>query len=370
MNELGPVDYAAVFAVTASLALVLTPVALRLALRHAVLDRPSPIKAQESPVPYFGGLAIVASFSVVIVVAASVRSDAADEVALIIGLALLLAVLGLVDDVRGLGPAVRIAVELGAAVTIAVTSEGVAVVGNTVIDTVITVVWIVGVTNSLNLLDNMDGLSAGTAAIAAGWIFVIAAVNGQFLVATLAIALAGCSAGFLRSNFHPARIYMGDAGAYFLGFMLAVLAIRLRFDAPTDVTFLVPILVLGVPLFDTSLVVVNRVMHRLSPVSGGRDHTSHRLVFIGIPVRASVLLIYAGGASMGWLGLVASNLDRGSAYLLAGWVFTVAVFLGVLLSLVPVYETSRRRHLMLQEVRRHEVEPPAAIGRSELDETA
>jgi UDP-GlcNAc:undecaprenyl-phosphate/decaprenyl-phosphate GlcNAc-1-phosphate transferase len=201
-------------------------------------------------------------------------------------------------------------------------------------------------------------LSAGIASIAAFFFFVIAALNGQFLVATLAIALAGCATGFLRHNFHPARIYMGDAGSLFLGFLLAVLGIKLTFVAGPPVTLFVPLLVLGVALMDTTLVVTTRLMHRRSPLVGGRDHISHRLVFIGVPVPAAVGLIYATAISLGWLALVMARLDAATAYLLMGLVVFLAVFLGVLLANVPVYETSKRRRMMLQEVVEHEAEPP------------
>jgi UDP-GlcNAc:undecaprenyl-phosphate GlcNAc-1-phosphate transferase len=200
-------------------------------------------------------------------------------------------------------------------------------------------------------------------------------MNGQFLVATLAIALAGCAAGFLRHNFHPARIYMGDAGSLFLGFLLAVLALRLRTHMATRITFLVPIVILGVALFDTALVTANRLIHRRSPISGGRDHTSHRLVFVGIPVPVSVSIIYAGAVALGWLGVVMARVDRTTGIILMSLVLLIALFVGVLLSLVPVYETSRRRRLIIQDVTGHDRagevtaalgEPATIQGRSEL----
>jgi UDP-GlcNAc:undecaprenyl-phosphate GlcNAc-1-phosphate transferase len=199
----------------------------------------------------------------------------------------------------------------------------------------------------------MDGLSAGVAAIAALFIAIIASRNGQFLVAVLAVALAGCACGFLRSNFHPARIYMGDAGALFVGFLLAVLTLKLDLvDAPAGVALGVPVLLLGVPLFDTALVTVNRVRHGRSPLTGGRDHTSHRLTFVGLPVPVAVLLVYVSGASLGCLAVVLSTLNLGMGFLLMGWLGLLGLLLGALLSSVPVYETSRRRHLRLQEVPR------------------
>jgi UDP-GlcNAc:undecaprenyl-phosphate GlcNAc-1-phosphate transferase len=348
-------EYPVVFAVTLGLTLVFTPLALRFALRRGALDHPTEIKTQESPVPYFGGAAILAAFCAVVLIASVLHPPASGlgELAVILGLALALGVVGLIDDLRGLSPWIRLVLEIGAGVAVWGTSAGADIFGNDAMNLAITVVWIVGVVNAVNLLDNMDGLSAGVSAIAAMFIFVMAAENGQFLVAVLAIALAGCAAGFLRSNFHPARIYMGDAGALFLGFVLAVMALKLQFvDSPQVVALGVPVLVLGVPIFDTVLVTVNRLVHGRNPLSGGRDHTSHRMVFMGIPVPATVTIVYLGAASLGCLAVVLSRVDRTTGLILLAWISGVAVLVGVLLSLVPVYQTSRRRHLMLQEIER------------------
>jgi UDP-GlcNAc:undecaprenyl-phosphate GlcNAc-1-phosphate transferase len=364
--ELGPADYVGVFAVTLALTLILTPLALRYALRRSILDHPGEIKAQSSPIPYLGGAAILLAFVAVIVAATILRppTSGSSELAVILVLACVLGAMGLVDDLRGLSPWLRLAVEVGAGVVVWATPAAASTFENDAVNLVVTVGWIVAVTNAFNLLDNMDGLSAGVAAIASLFVFALAADNGQFLVATLAIALAGCASGFLRSNFHPARIYMGDAGALFIGFLLAVLSMKLEFlDAPRVPALGVPILLLGVPLFDTTLVTVNRLLHGRSPLAGGRDHTSHRLVFVGIPVPVAVSLIYLGAASLGCLAVVLSRVDRVTAFILLGWVACVVLLLSVLLSLVPVYETSRRRHLMVQEVeRRSDPAPPSAAA--------
>jgi UDP-GlcNAc:undecaprenyl-phosphate GlcNAc-1-phosphate transferase len=353
-------EYGAVFAVTLLLTLFMTPLAVRVAVRRDFFDRPGPVKTQESPVPYLGGAAILFSFTAVVMVAALVRPSVSGvaQLGVILGLACLLALVGLIDDLRGLSPLLRLLIEIGAAVCIWATPAAAEVFTNDALNLFITVVWIVGVTNAVNMLDNMDGLSAGVSAIAALFLFIMAAENGQFLVATLAIALAGCAAGFLRSNFHPARIYMGDAGALFLGFLLAVLGLKLAFiDAPRIVALGVPVVALGVPIFDTVLVTCNRLLHHRSPFLGGRDHSSHRLVFVGIPVPAAVTLVYLGAASLGSLALVLSRVDRTTGLILLGWIAAVAVMLGVLLSMVPVYESSRRRHMMIREVSRREDEP-------------
>jgi UDP-GlcNAc:undecaprenyl-phosphate GlcNAc-1-phosphate transferase len=355
--ELGGIDYIAVFCFTLALALVLTPLALRYAVQRQILDLPGEIKLQESPVPYLGGAAIVTAFCIAVLIAALVRPPVSgtSELLATMGLGLVLCLLGLVDDLRGLSPWLRLGVEVGAGIAVWATNAGADLTGHGWSDAAITVAWVVAVTNAFNLLDNMDGLSAGVAAICSFFVFALAAHNGQFLVATLSIAVCGCALGFLRSNFHPARIYMGDAGALFLGFMLAVLTLKLRFvDAPRGLAALTPVLLVGVPLFDTTLVVVERLRHGRSPLSGGRDHTSHRLVLIGMPVPAAVVLIYLGAVSMGVLGTVVSRVDSVTGFVLAAWIGGVAVLIGVLLALVPVYEESIRRQWMLRAVSDHE----------------
>ena len=335
-------QYLAVFLVSAALSLVFTPLVLRFAVSRGVLDLPGGHKGHDDPVPYLGGLAIVAAFAVTVGIAALVRPPVSGkgELLVVLGLAILLAIVGLLDDLRGLSPVVRVVVEAGAGLAVWAVGGGVDLFGPGITDALVTMLWVVGITNAFNLLDNMDGLSSGVAAIAAGSIFVIASQNGQFLVAGLAIGLAGCALGFLRHNFHPARIYMGDAGALFLGFMLAYLGMKLRFDGPTNTTFLVPILVMGVPIFDTTLVTVTRLRRGVSPFVGGRDHTSHRIVRLGLPVPAAVALIYTIGVCLGMVAYVVSRIDRTSAYVLTAAVLILGLLSGVLLSLAPAEDAA------------------------------
>lgn len=332
-------EYAAIFCGAAVLSLALTPLALRLALRLAVFDRPAENKGHRSPVPYLGGLAIVTSFALAVVAASVVHppTSGSRELVVVLTIGLALSVVGLIDDLRGLGPWFRLFFELSAAVALWAAGVSVELFPLEAANLAFTLVWVIGVTNAFNLLDNMDGLSAGVAAIGAFWFFVIGSAHDQFLVAGLSIALVGCALGFLRHNFHPARIYMGDAGSLFLGFMLSYLGLKLRFDGPTSVTFLVPILVLTVAVVDTTLVSMSRIWNGRSPFQGGLDHMSHRLVFVGIPVRGAVIVIYGMAVSTGLIALVISRIDRVSAYLLAGLVLAGAILLGILLSRVPVY---------------------------------
>lgn len=368
-----------VFLACGVLSWLLVPVAMRVAIRAHVLDHPRDYKVQESPVPYLGGVAIVVSFTSVVLAAALVRPPVSGfgELAVILGAACLLALVGLVDDLRGLGPFIRLGVQITAVVIVLLNTDVSVQLfdGGGLIDSILTVLWIAGITNAFNLLDNMDGLSAGIATIAAAWIGLIAALHGQFLVAALGFAVAGCAVGFLRHNFHPARIYMGDAGSLFLGFLLGVMTIRLRFDAPQQITAFIPLVVLAVPILDTTLVIISRLIHGRNPLAGGRDHLSHRLVFVGLSVRQAVTALYLSAMALGWVGLIVSRMDVVSALLLVGLVLAVLIAAGTLLGRVPVYSNSSRRKIVLQEVAKHEAdyrheEPertrPVGVGHSDL----
>lgn len=323
---------------------MLVPVAMRVAIHHDIVDRPGGYKLQANPVPYLGGVAILLSFVAVVLGAALVHPPVSgfQELAVILGGAAVLGLLGLADDLRGLSPWLRLAVVI--AVSIALITTGVTVRlldSGGPVDSTITVLWVLGITNAFNLLDNMDGLSSGVATIAALSLALIAAVNGQFLVGALSAALAGCAVGFLRHNRYPARVYMGDAGSLFLGFVLAVLALKLRFNAPVQVTAFVPLVVMGLPILDTALVTVERLRHGRNPLDGGRDHISHRLVCIGLPPRRAVYALYVVGAVLGLAGLLMSRLDVTSAYLLLGIVATSMLGLAGLLVRVHVYDEPR-----------------------------
>jgi UDP-GlcNAc:undecaprenyl-phosphate/decaprenyl-phosphate GlcNAc-1-phosphate transferase len=323
------------------LSLVLTPIAIGVAVRFGVLDHPGPAKAHVKAVPYLGGTAIVVSFAGVVLVAALLRPppNGLPQLAGFLGLGVFLALVGLADDVRGgLGPWLRLALEAAAGLAVWTMGYAAHLSGlPRALDAVVTVLWVTGVTNAFNLLDNMDGLSAGVSVLAAFSIFGVASLQHRYLVAALAIALAGCAAGFLRSNFHPARIYMGDAGSLFLGFTISVLLLTLRANAPTRVEVAVVLAIPGVALFDTTLVMVSRVAHKRNPFNGGQDHTSHRLVYLGLSVRKAVALTYVVGAALGGVAIAMTQVPSvrfvGVAVLLG-----VAALAAVPLYRVPVYK--------------------------------
>jgi UDP-GlcNAc:undecaprenyl-phosphate GlcNAc-1-phosphate transferase len=197
----------------------------------------------------------------------------------------------------------------------------------------------------MNFQDNMDGLAAGITAVASIFFFVMAVQQELSLVGSLAAALGGASVGFLIYNFSPASTFMGDMGSMVLGFLLAVLAIKLDFDAPASrqiVTWMVPVIVLGLPIFDTSLVVFTRLRERRSPMLGGKDHTSHRLASLGLSQRVTVLFLYAICAVFGFTAVDLSHATVEEGVAIGFRLVVIAAGAFVFLEYVYIRNKSRR----------------------------
>ena len=331
-------EYLAVFSTTATVCVVLTPWAMRLAFRRNLLDHPGEHKSHDTAIPYLGGVAIVTTFSLMVAVISLVwpPNSGLGELLVVLTAAVFLALVGLVDDVRQVSPLWRIVAEVVVAIAIWSTGTGVIVTTSEPVNMGLTVLWFVGITNAFNLLDNMDGLAAGIAAIASLTIFAIATTNDQFLVAGLAVGLAGCAVGFLRHNFHPARIYMGDGGSLFIGFLVAYLGIKLQFQGGRLLSALVPVLVCSMAIFDTTLVTISRLARGRSPFLGGQDHVSHRLVRLGLPVPIAVGTIYFGAIGIGILTYVVSGVDPRSAWILTTMIGATLIVIGGYLLTVPI----------------------------------
>lgn len=295
-----------------------TPVARRVALALGWVDTPSPRKWHRETVPLLGGVAIYTAFGVALLLFGD-RFYIRQLVVIFLG-ATVVSLTGLWDDYRPLPVGAKLALQGLAALFLIASGVRVQILQHLLADGLITLLWVVAVTNALNLMDNMDGLAGGTAAIAAAHFTLLAAMSGQYLVAALAAALLGACVGFLVYNINPARIFMGDSGSLFLGFILAALGIKLRFPHNTYVvTWMVPVIVLAVPLFDTALVIVSRIRRGLNPLtSPGKDHLSHRLVRLGLSPREAVWVIYLAAGVCGEVALFIAYADVATAYLLAG----------------------------------------------------
>src|SRR6266850_271312 len=313
--------------------LLLTVPVRALAIRVGMVDLPGPRKVHLQPIPLLGGLAMYAG--VVLGVLFLFNGPARAQIAGILAGATLIAAVGILDDRGLLHHQVKLFVGMPLAAGILLLSGIRAQVFNTIfggrtgdlLDIVLTVVWVVGITASFSILDHMDGLCAGVAAMASAFFALLAYLNGQILVTVLAAAVLGAAAGFLRWNFKPAKFFMGDGGAMFLGFLMATLGLKLRLEHSSYLSsWLAPILILGVTIFDTTLVTISRSRRGLLPfATPGKDHAAHRLSNLGLGHRGAVLTLYLLGAIGGGAAVLVSYLSSQGAFFVG--VLTLAIIL-------------------------------------------
>lgn len=307
--------------------LLLTPVARRLALYLGAVDRPTARKIHRRPIPRLGGLAIYGGFLLVLLVSRPWTPP-------VTGLALgstLIVLLGIWDDRRELPAKIKLAGQVAAAVAVVAFGvrvefltnpfNGLIFLGTMAIP--VTVLWIVGITNALNLIDGLDGLAAGTAAIAAVTVAVVAWMEGQTTVAFYALALAVCAAGFLRYNFFPAKIFMGDTGSMFLGFNLASLAILGLTKTATIISLLVPVVILGWPIVDTFWAILRRYRNHQPIMAPDKQHLHHQLLNLGLSQRQAVLVVYILDGCLGACAILLNLLPPAQGILLLLLIFTL-----------------------------------------------
>lgn len=311
MNKPSPLLYVAAFGISLAAALLFTPLARRFAFRVGLHDEPSSRKAHPEPIALLGGVAIYGAAAIAGFLAVPGASEQLKGIFLG-GLVILF--VGLQDDLGGMDPWVKLVGQATAGLVLV----GFGLKGNLsgipVLDAAVTVAWIVVVVNAINLSDNMDGLAGGITAAASLSYFAIAISWDQYLVAVIALVLAGGVIGFLVFNFPPARIFMGDAGSHILGFLLAVMGLNLRFPTrPRLATLLVPVIVLGVPLTDMTMVAISRRRRGVPASTGGTDHTSHRLVVRGMTRRMAVVTLWMCGLACGAVALLVSHVPTAFA---------------------------------------------------------
>jgi UDP-GlcNAc:undecaprenyl-phosphate/decaprenyl-phosphate GlcNAc-1-phosphate transferase len=336
-----------------------------LAIRLGAMDAPNMArKTQAEPVPYLGGVAIALGISIITLGAVFVgadnfageNNDQLKDLALTVLLpALVLGAMGLFDDLRSLSPWPRLIAQtvVGTVVAFVIVEngtigtpfgggehglgsavdQGVAASNGSWLNTLVTIVWIVGICNSINFFDNLDGAASGAVAIAALGVFFIAFDRGQELVSALSIVTAGATIGFLLWNKSPAKIYMGDAGALFLGVIISVATIRLNPGiTPTWQSLAIPVMLLAVPLLDTCVAVFSRLARKLSPLTGGKDHLSHRLVRAGLSRRVAAVSLWSASGVCAVLAIgVYQFADSLGSLLIFGfaglWLIALVLFL-------------------------------------------
>jgi UDP-GlcNAc:undecaprenyl-phosphate GlcNAc-1-phosphate transferase len=320
-------------------ALGLTPISRQIALRLGFVDKPAARKLHQSATPLLGGLAIYIAFAIALLLFSPPQHLV--EFGAILSGAAFLALIGGLDDKYNLGIRVRLLAMAVAALVIVAAGIQIRLFNNPWIDIPLTILWVMTVTNAVNFNDNMDGLAAGLTAIAAAFFMIIAVTQELSLVSTLAAALLGSAVGFLIYNFNPASTFMGDMGALVLGFILAILGIKLEFGAqPLGVTWMVPLLVLALPLSDILLVVVTRISEGRSPAQAGKDHTSHRILSLGLSQRKTIAVLYLFCTLVGGVALVVSLAEEQIA-----WQVGIGAFVALALWLLLMVFVRRRFQL-------------------------
>ena len=309
-------EYFLLFVMAYFLVGALTPLMRKIAIANEVIDRPnSSHKSHKKPVPYLGGIAIIIGVITISYATSLVSNFTTNTFWLatsVLGPALALGLIGLWDDLKNLNPLPRFVAQNVAGIFTAsiliITNNVGNPTGSVIFDSIVTVIWVVGICNSINFFDNLDGGAAGTVAISSMALVFLALNGDQYLIAALATVTAGSTLGFLVWNKSPAKIYMGDAGALFLGVLVATLTIRLRPNSETQMgAYFTPVFLLAIPIMDTTVAVFSRLRRHLSPFQGGQDHLSHRLIRAGLSRKQAAASLW--GLS-GLYGAVAIFISR------------------------------------------------------------
>ncbi|MFS0783711.1 glycosyltransferase family 4 protein [Bacillus sp. 1P06AnD] len=289
--------------------LIITPLVKKLAFAIGATDKPNQRKVHTKIMPRLGGLAIFISFLIGLAV---LRPQQEHTMAILIG-ACIIIIIGVLDDMMELSAKVKFIGQIAAALIVVLSGVQVEYINLPfdgqlhlgMLSVPLTIIWIVGVTNAINLIDGLDGLAAGVSTIALITISAMAMLKGDIFVVSIGAILIGSTLGFLKYNFHPAKIFMGDTGALFLGFMISVLSL-LGFKNVTMVSLIVPVIILGVPISDTFFAIIRRIVHKKPLSAPDKSHLHHCMLRLGYSHRQTVLIIYAMAASFGLAAIIFS----------------------------------------------------------------
>ncbi len=320
----------------------MTPVVKRFAFKIKAVDVPRDgRRMHKKPIPRLGGLAIIFGF----MVSSLCFGQMTKGLTSILIAAMIIAVMGIVDDVKALDAKPKFLIQIIAALIVVLWGElRIEVFTNPLVwsgapyvvlpmwvSVVLSVIWIVFITNAVNFIDGLDGLAAGVSAIMSVSLVFIAARLGEYSVAIIGTALMGACFGFLPYNFNPAKIFMGDTGSTFLGFILATLSIQGVFKSYAVISFAVPLLILGLPLFDAVFAMIRRVMKGQSPMQADRGHLHHRLIDMGFSQKQTVFILYAISGVLGITAVVLAESGALRAVLLLICVLVFLLIQGVMM---------------------------------------
>ena len=312
------------FILALAISFACTPAVRMLAIKIKAVDVPKDNRRMHKvPIPRMGGLAIFAGFLVSVLFFVPLGTEFRS---ILIG-ALILVVLGIIDDIVALKPRTKFAGQIIAALIPALSGVSIHGIVNPfvpgqystlgIFSIPFTVIWIVGITNAVNFIDGLDGLACGVSAIATVTMFIIAVLFGETYIALMMAALAGACLGFLPYNMNPAKIFMGDTGTMFLGYILATVSIQGLFKFYAVISFAVPFILLGLPIFDTGFAIVRRLLKGQSPLQADRGHVHHRLIDLGFDQKQSVAILYAFSALMGLTAVILARTNESKLIILA-----------------------------------------------------
>ena len=293
-------------------------------------DHPSKRRVNTRPIPNTGGIAIFAAFMISYYL---FNDHSLSTYGIMFG-ATFIFILGLIDDIFEISPLVKLLGQIGAASILIYYGIQINFITNPLGGMIylgyfsfpITILWVVGITNTVNLIDGLDGLAAGISIIATVTLFAVAMQEYRLIPAVLAIALAGSLSGFLKYNFHPAEIFMGDSGSMFTGFILASISATGALKSAAAVTIIVPILALGVPIFDTIFAIVRRLYHNKPIGEADRGHIHHRLLALGWSHRQAVIIVYGSSLLLGATALIINGLNIKNGMILFGLAVTGVIY--------------------------------------------
>ncbi|KIO68273.1 hypothetical protein B4064_1763 [Caldibacillus thermoamylovorans] len=340
-------SYFIFFLISFILSLIITPLAIRLALKYKIVDNPNNLlKTHTKVTPYLGGLSIYVSFVITIVILIWLTEEllSIKVIGFIISFTLVF-LLGLIDDIKQISPKAKMLGQIVAAIIFILFVGSTNLFNNVILDCLFTIFWLVGLSNAVNLIDIMDGLSSGTVVTIGLSLGVILILSGNIIAGIFALILAGSSLGFLKYNFNPAKIFMGDAGSLFLGFVLAGIISITYWDAFDFYSLLVPILICIVPIGETVFLIIMRLKAGRSPLLGSKDHFALRLRKLGLSVRKITIITYLFSISYGILGAIIIHLINlnqffSLALLLIGVIVILSV--GYFLSKIDMSEENKK----------------------------
>lgn len=311
-----------IFITSLIISYILTPLAKKIAYFFDGFDHPSQRRVNTRPIPNTGGIAIFVSF---ILSYYFFNTHSISTYGIMAGSAFIFG-LGLVDDIYEISPLIKLLGQIAAAAILIFFGVQIQFITNPLGGIIylgyfgipVTIIWVVGITNTVNLIDGLDGLAAGISIIATMTLFFVAIQEYRFIPAILAIALAGSLVGFLKYNFHPAEIFMGDSGSMFIGYILSAISITGALKSAAAVTLIVPILALGIPIFDTIFAIVRRIYHDKPIGKADRGHIHHRLLALGWSHRQAVIIVYGSSIFLGTTALIINGLDIKNGMILFG----------------------------------------------------